>query len=98
MSEYWVSRKRYFCRYCQTWLADDAPSRRQHESGLRHIGNKERYVRGLYKQSERRKKDEDDERREIAAIEKVSVSTDLCEQVVDVLEIVCSGSWRGVRG
>ena len=68
MSEYWVSHKKYFCKYCNIYIADDAPSRRQHESGLRHTGNVERFVRGLYKAGEKRKQDQEEEKREIRAI------------------------------
>lgn len=75
MSEYWVSHKKYFCKYCDIYIADDAPSRRQHESGLRHKGNRDRFVRTLYKQGERAKKDQEEEKREIARIEAVRNST-----------------------
>ncbi|EPQ57160.1 hypothetical protein GLOTRDRAFT_137558 [Gloeophyllum trabeum ATCC 11539] len=69
MSEYWVSKKKYFCKYCEIYITDDAPSRRQHENGLRHQGNKERFVRGLYKASEKKKHDAEEERREMARVE-----------------------------
>ncbi|KAG1787784.1 uncharacterized protein HD556DRAFT_1521352 [Suillus plorans] len=49
MSEYWVSRKRHHCKYCNIYIADDVPSRQHHENGVRHKGNVERFVRGLYK-------------------------------------------------
>lgn len=71
MSEYWVSHKKYFCKYCNIYIADDVPSRRQHESGLRHKGNVERFVRGLYKAGERRKQDLEEEKREMARVEQV---------------------------
>ena len=74
MSEYWVSHKKYLCKYCNIYIADDAPSRRQHETGLRHKGNVERFVRGLYKAGEKRKQDLEEEKREIARIEKVRLS------------------------
>ncbi|KAJ3844145.1 hypothetical protein F5878DRAFT_526350 [Lentinula raphanica] len=69
MSEYWVSKKKYFCKYCEIFITDDVPSRQHHENGLRHKGNRERYIRGLYKEGEKRKKDLDDEKREMARIE-----------------------------
>ncbi|KAF8222943.1 hypothetical protein L208DRAFT_572019 [Tricholoma matsutake] len=69
MSEYWVSKKKYFCKYCDIYIADDAPSRQQHENGLRHKGNVERFIRGLYKGSEKRKKDLDEEKRDMARVE-----------------------------
>ncbi|KAI0302741.1 hypothetical protein BC826DRAFT_986034 [Russula brevipes] len=72
MSEYWVSKKRYFCKYCDVYIADDAPSRQHHENGLRHKGNVERFVRGLYKAGEKRKKDADEEKREMRRIEQAA--------------------------
>ncbi|KAI0762098.1 hypothetical protein BD413DRAFT_455420, partial [Trametes elegans] len=72
MSEYWVAHKKYFCKYCNIYIADDAPSRRQHESGLRHKGNVERFVRGLYKAGEKRKQDLEEEKREMARVEKAA--------------------------
>lgn len=69
MSEYWVSKKKYFCRYCDVYIADDAPSRSHHENGMRHKGNKERFVKGLYKAGEKKKKDEEEEKREMKNIE-----------------------------
>ncbi|KAF8306315.1 hypothetical protein DL93DRAFT_225342 [Clavulina sp. PMI_390] len=72
MSEFWVSRKKYLCKYCDIFIADDAPSRAHHESGLRHKGNKERFVRNLYKSSEQKKKDLDEEKRELARVQKMA--------------------------
>jgi len=72
MSEYWVSKKRYFCKYCDVYIADDVPSRQHHENGLRHKGNVERFVRGLYKAGEKQKKDADEEKREMRRIEQAA--------------------------
>ena len=72
MSEFWVAHKKYFCKYCNIYIADDAPSRKQHETGLRHKGNVERFVRGLYKAGEKRKADLEEEKREMERVEKVS--------------------------
>ena len=69
MSEYWVSKKKYFCQYCDIFIADDVPSRSHHENGMRHKGNKERFVRGLYKAGEKMKKDAEEEKREMKNIE-----------------------------
>jgi WW domain-binding protein 4 len=69
MSEYWISKKKYFCTYCDIFIADDAPSRAHHENGMRHQGNKERFVKSLYKAGEKRKKDEEEERREMRHVE-----------------------------
>ena len=72
MSEYWVSHKKYFCKYCNIYIADDAPSRTHHENGLRHKGNVERFIRGLYKAGEKRKQDSEEEKREMVRVEQVS--------------------------
>ena len=74
MSEYWVSKKKYFCKYCEIYIADDAPSRQQHENGLRHQGNRERFIRNIYKSSEKKKKDLADEKRELARVEQVCLA------------------------
>lgn len=71
MSEYWVSKKKYFCKYCDIPIADDAPSRQHHENGLKHKGNVERFIRNLYKTSEKKKKDLEEEKRDMARVEMV---------------------------
>ncbi|EKM74661.1 hypothetical protein AGABI1DRAFT_65486 [Agaricus bisporus var. burnettii JB137-S8] len=72
MSEYWVSKKKYFCKYCDIYIADDAPSRQHHENGLRHKGNVERFIRGIYKTGEKKKKDQEEEKREMARVEQAA--------------------------
>jgi WW domain-binding protein 4 len=69
MSEYWISKKKYFCTYCDIYIADDVPSRSHHENGMRHQGNKERFVKGLYKAGEKKKKDDEEERRSMKTVE-----------------------------
>lgn len=69
MSEYWVSKKKYFCTYCDIYIADDVPSRSHHENGMRHQGNKERFVKGLYKAGEKKKKEDEEERRSMKSVE-----------------------------
>lgn len=88
MSDYWVSRKKYFCKYCDIYIADDAPSRQHHENGMRHKGNVERFVRGIYKAGEKRKRDGEEEAREIARVDRVeSVLT------IKVLETLTCRLW-----
>ncbi|KAL7420526.1 hypothetical protein Q5752_004477 [Cryptotrichosporon argae] len=69
MSEYWVSKKQYWCKYCDIYIRDDAPSRRLHEAGLKHQGNKERYIRDLYKSGGQAKRDKEEAAKEMARIE-----------------------------
>lgn len=74
MSEYWVSKKKYFCKYCDIYIADDVPSRQQHEGGMRHQGNRDRFIRGLYKDGEKKKKDLEEEKREMVRVERVRLA------------------------
>ncbi|ORY79309.1 hypothetical protein BCR35DRAFT_97119 [Leucosporidium creatinivorum] len=69
MSEYWVSRDKYWCKYCKIFIADDKPSRILHETGLKHKGNYERFIRDIYKRGEKDQKEKAEEAREIARIE-----------------------------
>ncbi|ORY30607.1 hypothetical protein BCR39DRAFT_529151 [Naematelia encephala] len=69
MTEYWVSKKQYWCKYCNIFIRDDAPSRRQHETGLKHQGNKERFIRDLYKGGNQAKREREAEAIEMARIE-----------------------------
>ncbi|KAJ7862604.1 hypothetical protein B0H14DRAFT_2349492, partial [Mycena olivaceomarginata] len=48
------------------YIADDAPSRQQHESSLGQKRNRERFVRSIYKAGSGEKDDE--ERRELARV------------------------------
>jgi WW domain-binding protein 4 len=90
MSEYWVSKKKYFCKYCEIFIADDAPSRQQHENGLRHKGNQERFIRGLYKTGEKRKKDQEEEQREMQRVERVSQDLSMsCLSILKTLALGC---------
>lgn len=68
MTEYWVSKQSYFCKYCEIYIRDDKPSRAQHENGLRHKGNLERYIRDIYKKEERIQKERADEAIQISKI------------------------------
>ncbi|GAA5913604.1 hypothetical protein JCM6882_001699 [Rhodosporidiobolus microsporus] len=69
MADYWVSRDKYFCKYCKIYISDDKPSRTHHETGLRHKGNYERYIRDMYKKGITEKKEAKEEAKEIARIE-----------------------------
>ncbi|GJN87100.1 hypothetical protein Rhopal_000045-T1 [Rhodotorula paludigena] len=69
MADYWVSRDKYYCKYCKIYIADDKPSRIQHETGLRHKGNYERYIRDVYKKGMQQKKDRVEEAQEVARVE-----------------------------
>ncbi|KDN42623.1 hypothetical protein K437DRAFT_275117 [Tilletiaria anomala UBC 951] len=69
MTEYWISRKRWTCPYCDITINDDVPSRQQHENGLRHKGNVERALKNVYKQSHLQRKEKSDAAKEMKRIE-----------------------------
>ncbi|GAA5917324.1 hypothetical protein JCM8208_005014 [Rhodotorula glutinis] len=69
MADYWVSRDKYFCKYCKIYIADDKPSRIHHETGFRHKGNYERYIREVYRKGMTDKKDRAEEAKELARVE-----------------------------
>ena len=58
MTDVWVSRKRWTCKYCNVTINDDVPSRRHHESGSRHKKNVAQALDHLHKvKDEKRRKD-----------------------------------------
>ncbi|SGY46588.1 BQ5605_C001g00449 [Microbotryum silenes-dioicae] len=59
-------------RYCSIYIADDKPSRIHHETGLKHKGHYERYIREIYKRGEREKREKKEEADEMARIEKAA--------------------------
>lgn len=62
------------CAELSPALVDIPQSRRQHETGLKHQGNKERFIRNLYKQGNQAKHAKAQEAIEIAKIEAVSLA------------------------
>lgn len=73
MSEYWVSRKTWTCKYCNLTINDDAPSRLQHENGMRHKGNVERALKDVYRKSENERREKSIQQTEMRKINKVSI-------------------------
>ncbi len=74
MTEYWVSRKKWRCPYCDIVINDDVPSRQQHENGLRHKGAVERALKGHYKKSFTERKDKQDAEKEMKRIEAAALA------------------------
>jgi WW domain-binding protein 4 len=58
----------------------DAQSRRQHETGLKHSGNKERFIRDLYRNGNKAKLEKEEEAVQIARIEAVSPLRDFADK------------------
>lgn len=76
MADVWKSRPKWTCKYCDVTINDDAPSRQQHESGLRHKNNVERALRDVYKRQDREKREKEENDREMKKIERVSGGLD----------------------
>lgn len=72
MSDVWISRARWTCKYCNVTINDDAPSRRQHENGFRHKNNVERAVRDATRNKFRSEAEQAKARKEMERIERVS--------------------------
>ena len=75
MADVWISRKRWTCKYCDVTINDDLPSRRHHESGLRHKRNVEEALQGLYRKSEQERKDAEETKKEMARIEALAAES-----------------------
>lgn len=45
MTEYWVSQAKFFCKFCNIWIADNKPSRQHHDNGVKHKISIELYHR-----------------------------------------------------
>lgn len=71
MADVWISRKRWTCKYCQVTINDDPPSRRHHESGMRHKNNVERALRALHRDTDAQRRADAQKQRTIQQIEQV---------------------------
>ncbi|KAH8082206.1 hypothetical protein HD553DRAFT_67467 [Filobasidium floriforme] len=92
MTEYWVSKKQYWCKYCNIFIRDDAPSRSHHENGLRHQGNKDRFLRNIYKTGEKSVREKEDEARIMKKIEQQALASHTAAQPKDDSESEPSSS------
>ncbi|SPO24903.1 uncharacterized protein UTRI_01408_B [Ustilago trichophora] len=75
MADVWISRKRWTCKYCDVTINDDLPSKRHHESGLRHKRNVEKALQDLYRKGEQERKDAEQTRKEMARIEALAAES-----------------------
>ncbi len=75
MADVWISRKRWTCKYCDVTINDDLPSRRHHESGVRHKQNVKNALQELYRKGEQERKDAEETRKEMARIEALAAES-----------------------
>ncbi|KAJ1472525.1 hypothetical protein T484DRAFT_1840061 [Baffinella frigidus] len=72
MTEFWVSKARFWCKYCKCWMSDNKASRAKHDGGDRH---KETLQLWMKENRDRRKneaKDKEDIDREMKEIERAA--------------------------
>jgi len=72
MADVWISRKRWTCKYCQVTINDDPPSRRHHESGMRHKHNLERALRALHRDTDAQRRADQEKQRTMQRIEQAA--------------------------
>ncbi|WFD20841.1 NADPH dehydrogenase [Malassezia caprae] len=72
MADVWISRKRWTCKYCQVTINDDPPSRRHHESGMRHKHNVERALRALHRDTDAQRRADQEKQRAMQRIEQAA--------------------------
>lgn len=75
MADVWISRKRWTCKYCDVTINDDLPSRRHHESGVRHKQNVQKALQDLYRKGEQERKDAEHLKKEMARIEALAAES-----------------------
>ena len=75
MADVWISRKRWTCKYCDVTINDDLPSRRHHESGVRHKQNVQKALQDLYRKGEQERKDAEHTKNEMARIEALAAES-----------------------
>eukprot|EP00283_Hemiselmis_rufescens_P025165 CAMPEP_0173451942 /NCGR_PEP_ID=MMETSP1357-20121228/47729_1 /TAXON_ID=77926 /ORGANISM="Hemiselmis rufescens, Strain PCC563" /LENGTH=73 /DNA_ID=CAMNT_0014418753 /DNA_START=55 /DNA_END=273 /DNA_ORIENTATION=- len=54
MTEYWVSKQRFWCKFCQCWMSDTKAARSKHDNGNRHKESVEEWM----KDNRKKKKEE----------------------------------------
>ena len=75
MADVWISRKRWTCKYCDVTINDDLPSKRHHETGVRHKQNVQKALADLYRKGEQERKDAEHMKKEMARIEALAAES-----------------------
>jgi len=65
MTEYWKSTPKYWCKHCQTFVADSPLSRKNHDATAKHQIALKKFLRELHKTNEREKRDSESAKREV---------------------------------
>ncbi|ORX38793.1 hypothetical protein BCR36DRAFT_18833 [Piromyces finnis] len=72
MSEYWVSNKKYYCKYCKIYITDNKISRQNHDNGRKHKEIVQMYIRDVQKRKQEEDKEAEATRRMLQQVEKAA--------------------------
>lgn len=72
MSEYWVSNKKYYCKYCKIYITDNKISRQTHDNGRKHKEIVQMYIRDVQKRKKEEEKEAEETRKMLQQIEKAA--------------------------
>ncbi|KAI7884864.1 hypothetical protein K492DRAFT_204350 [Lichtheimia hyalospora FSU 10163] len=75
MADFWVSAQKHWCKYCKKFIANNKPSLEIHNNGRAHKEAVERFLRGVYKDGQLKKEEEEEKMRELQRIEKAAVQS-----------------------
>lgn len=72
MSEYWVSQAKFYCKYCNSWMGDNKPSRDHHNNSLKHKINVDAFNKKKRDEKFHGARSEYDLKKQLADIEKAA--------------------------
>ncbi|KAJ3126178.1 hypothetical protein HK098_007810 [Nowakowskiella sp. JEL0407] len=73
MTEFWVSQKKHWCKYCKMFVTDNKISRQNHDSGKRHKDLEQQYIREIQKRQADKRREENETRKILAQVEKDAI-------------------------
>eukprot|EP01045_Picozoa_sp_COSAG04_P010294 COSAG04_NODE_625_length_11793_cov_11.719942_8_plen_292_part_00 len=86
MTERWVSKKRYWCKHCKVWMADNPSTRKTHENGSQHKHNIREFLKTTFGKGKVEREEKRELQDELQAIEDAalkSFETDLRKRGVN---------------
>ncbi|KAJ3280140.1 hypothetical protein HDU76_009264 [Blyttiomyces sp. JEL0837] len=90
MTERWVSTAKYFCKYCNIFVADNKSSRTHHESGQKHKYNVDKFMREVRKDDDIKKREAEKTRLMLERIEKAATASYIKDTGKTVTSITAS--------
>ena len=72
MSEYWVSQAKHYCKYCNTWIADNKPCRTNHDNSVKHKQNFDKFLKDKKEKTFHGQQNERELKKQMLEIEKAA--------------------------